>query len=131
MRRWSAVLAALAVVVAGPASAETVERAVKANQRTAVGGVFTYELESCRAAEIPNLSFRTQPSHGTVAIYEVTIPLGPHTTCAGRKVKGPALVYTPTKGFKGQDQFTIEYPFPTNHVRGPTVFTRTFLITVE
>lgn len=124
-------LALVAVLLAGPACAETVARTVKANQRTPVAGLFTYERETCRAAEIPNLSFSSRPTNGSIAIHQVTVPLGPDTTCQGRRIMGPALVYTPNKGFRGQDQFTIEYPFATNDVRSPTLFTRTFVITVE
>src|SRR5215218_7710001 len=112
----SACLAVAAMLLAGSVCADTITRTVKANQRTAVAGVFTYQLETCEAAEIPNLSFRTQPSHATVAITPVTVSVGPGNSCTGKKITGPALIYTPSKGFKGQDEFTIEYTFATNEV---------------
>jgi hypothetical protein len=126
-----AFLVAGVVVLAAPASAETIERTVKANQRSPVGGLFTYEVGTCRASAIPNVTVRDQPRNGTVAIHPVTATLPPETNCGGQKVSGPALIYTPNKGFKGADQFTIDFPFATNEARSPTGMSRTYRINVE
>ena len=127
----SAFLAAGLTVLAVPASAETIERTVKANHRSPVGGLFTYEVGTCRASAIPDVTIRDKPRNGTVAIHSVTATLPPETNCGGQKVSGPALIYTPNKGFKGADQFTIDFPFATNETRSPTGMTRTYRINVE
>ena len=67
MRRVAIVLTGLALL-AGPASAETVERTVKANARSAIGGFFGYEVDTCYPSDIPDVKVRQAPGNGTIQI---------------------------------------------------------------
>ena len=125
------IIAAGLTVVANAASADTIARVVKANSRTAVGGLFTYGVGTCRAGEFPEVTIREQPSYGTVVVQTVTVLLDASTNCAGSRVTGPALVYTPRKGFRGTDRFTIDFPFASNESRPATMMSRTYELTVQ
>jgi hypothetical protein len=130
MRLSCALLAAFALTI-GAAGAETYDRTVKANTRTAVGGFLGYEVDTCYPSAIPDVKIRQAPSNGTVAIQPYESELGKHTRCPGRKVRGVAYVYTPKKGFKGADTFALDVPWATTDVSLPTVYTHTYRINVE
>ena len=79
--------------------------------------------EISHIATLPEVTIREQPSYGTVMVQPVTVPLDASTNCAGSRVTGPALVYTPRKGFRGTDRFTIDFPFASNESRPATMTT--------
>ena len=100
MYRIIAVAAGLALL-AGAASAETIERTVKANTISAIGGFLGYEVDTCYPSNIPDVKVRQAPANGTFQIRPHEQALGKDTRCPGTKVRGLAYVYTPKKGFKG------------------------------
>lgn len=130
MYRAAAVFTGL-ILLAGPASAETVERTVKANTITAVGGFLSYEVNTCYPAEIPNVKIRQEPGNGTVRIVPHEQALGKDSRCPGTKVRGLAYVYTPKKGFKGDDEFTLDVPWRSTDSGPGNTLSYTYRIHVE
>jgi hypothetical protein len=115
----------------GPASAETIQRTVKANAKTTVGGIFIFNTTTCSGSVIPDAKVGEQPRNGSVVVQVQTTTLGKQGECAGHKVTGPVFVYTPNRGFTGTDSFTIEYPFARAESRPATLMSRTYQLRVE
>lgn len=130
MYRALVVLAGL-TLVASPSSAETVDKTVKANASTAVGGFFGYEVNTCYPANIPDVKVKQAPANGSFQIMPYEQTLGKDTRCAGRKIRGLAYVYTPKKGFKGSDEVAVDVPWSGNDLGMPTIRTYTYRITVQ
>jgi hypothetical protein len=116
---------------AGSASAETVERTVKANSTTALGGFFGYEVDTCYPSVIPDVKVRQSPAHGTFKIVPHEQVLGEGNRCKGTKVRGLAYVYTPAKGFKGNDEVVVDVPWVANDLGQPVLYTYTYRVKVE
>jgi hypothetical protein len=110
MRLVLSILCVGLLLSAASASAETIERTVKADTLTAVGGIFTYGRRSCGQASIPKAKVGKPPKNGKVVVRMHQTILGKSTNCAGKKVSGPIFIYTPNPGFRGIDEFTVEYP---------------------
>jgi len=123
--------AVFGIFAAAGACAETFERTVKANTRTAVGAFFTYSEGLCQASVVPDVTVRSKPANGVVAIEVQQNKLGPKTNCPGATVRGPVFIYTPAKGFKGVDEFALDIPFARNPERPATIHTYTYRIRVE
>ena len=130
MRRISLLLIAGALLAA-PAAAETFDRTVKANARTAIGGFFGYEVETCYPSNIPDAKVRHAPANGQIAIVPHDQVLGTNSRCPGRKVRGLAYIYTPKKGFKGLDEVAIDVPWSSTDSGADTLWTYTYRIRVE
>jgi hypothetical protein len=130
MSRLTAFAAGLALL-AGSASAETVERTVKANMVTAIGGFLGYEVDTCYPSIIPDVKVRQQPANGTIQIRPHEQAIGKNSRCAGTKVRGLAYVYTPKKGFKGTDEVVLDIPWSWNEAGPQTLMTYTYRIRVE
>ena len=92
---YRAIAVAGLILWAGSANAETLERTVKANTVTAVGGFLGYEVDTCYPSVIPNVKVRQEPSNGTVRVIPHEQALGKNDRCSGTKVRGLAYVYTP------------------------------------
>jgi hypothetical protein len=99
MRPISVAAASLALSFTVPASAETVDRIVKRNASTPIGGFTTHSKDGCWSAGIPFATLRTQPRNGKIEIRQHLWTLGKEAgVCAGRRVPGLLYVYTPNKG---------------------------------
>src|SRR4051812_46379549 len=105
MRR--VVIVAGLAMLAAPAFAETIERTVKANTPSAIGGFLGYEVDTCYPSAIPDVKVRQGPANGSVQVVPHEQALGKDNRCAGTKVRGVAFVYMPRKGFKGMDELTL------------------------
>jgi hypothetical protein len=123
-------IVAAALLLATGAAGETVERTAKTNTRTPIGGFFPY-WDTCGFGEIPDVTIRQKPANGalTVQMHETT--LGSGTRCPGMRVRGPVVVYTPNKGFRGTDEAVVDVPITSNDARAPTIRTYTYRIRVE
>jgi hypothetical protein len=130
MRRNIIALMGLALI-AVPATAETLDRTVKVNSRSAIGGFLGYEVDTCYPAEIPDVKVRQGPANGSFQIVPHEQALGNDSQCPGKKVRGLAYVYTPKKGFKGSDEVTLDVPWRSNDLHPATVLTYTYRIRVE
>jgi hypothetical protein len=125
------VIAAGLILIAGPVSAETLDKTVKANTSTAIGGFFGYEVHTCYPSIIPDAKVKQAPANGNFKIVPHEITLGKEDRCAGKKVRGLAYVYTPKKGFKGSDEVSVDLPWSGNDLGLPTIRTYTYRITVQ
>jgi hypothetical protein len=130
MYRAFAILAGL-TLLAGSASAETIDKTVKANTSTAIAGFFGYEVNTCYPSEIPDVKVKRSPANGTFRIVPHETTLGKDSRCAGKKVRGLAYVYTPNKGFKGMDEVVLDLPWSANTTGIPIIYTNTYRITVQ
>ena len=97
MRRLLVSLALGACFFAGAASAETIQKTVKANARTPVGGIFVYWVQACTQGAIPDARISDAPKNGTVEIEMRQVRLTKETNCTGN-VKGPVFRVRPEKG---------------------------------
>ncbi|WP_114946164.1 hypothetical protein [Microvirga calopogonii] len=125
------VLAAGLALLTGSASAETIERTVKANTISAIGGFLGYEVNTCYPSIIPDVKVRQEPANGSIQIRPHEEALGKDSHCPGTKVRGLAYVYTPKRGFKGMDEVVIDIPWSGNDLAPQTVLTKTYRIRVE
>ena len=130
MYRIITVAAGLALLT-GAVSAETIERTVKANTISAIGGFLGYEVDTCYPSNIPDVKVRQAPANGTFQIRPHEQALGKDTRCPGTKVRGLAYVYTPKKGFKGMDEVVLDIPWSWNEVSPQAIMTHTYRIRVE
>jgi hypothetical protein len=131
MRLVLPILCAGLLFTAMPASAETIERTVKADTLTAVGGIFTYGRRSCAQASIPKAKVGKPPKNGKVVVRMHQTILGKSTNCAGKKVSGPIFIYTPNPGFRGVDEFTVEYPPARRQSKAEAAATTLYRLTVK
>jgi hypothetical protein len=118
-------------LLTGPASAETIERTVKANTISALGGFLGYEVNTCYPSVIPDVKVRQAPANGTIQIRPHEQALGKDSNCPGTKVRGLAFVYAPNKGFKGVDEVILDIPWSSNDLGLPSLMTKTYRIRVE
>jgi hypothetical protein len=130
MRRAGLLLAGL-VLWAGSPAAETMDRTVKANSRSAIGGFLGYEIDTCYPSVIPAVKVRLAPSNGSIEVIPHEGTLGKESRCPGRKVKGLAYVYMPKKGFKGMDEVSLDVPWQSTDSGPETLRTYTYRIRVE
>jgi hypothetical protein len=130
MTRIALVLAG-SIFLAASASAETVDRTVKANSVTAIGGFLGYEVDTCYPSVIPNVKVRQTPTNGTIQIVPHQQALGKDSRCPGTTVRGLAFVYTPKKGFKGTDEVALDVPWSSTDSGPETIRTYTFRVRVE
>jgi len=104
---------------------------VKANVRSAIGGFFGYEVDTCYPSAIPEVKVRQGPANGSVQVVPHELSLGKDFRCAGTKVRGLAFVYTPNKGFKGADEITIDVPWHSTDSGSEVIRTYNYRIRVE
>ena len=130
MTRVALVLAG-SIFLAASASAETLERTVKANSATPIGGFLGYEVDTCYPSVIPNVKVRRTPANGSIQIVPHQQALGKDSRCPGTTVRGLAFVYTPKKGFKGTDELALDVPWSSTDSGAETIRTYTFRIKVE
>jgi hypothetical protein len=130
MRRVALLLTAL-TLLAGPATAETVEKTVKANAPAVLGGFLGYEVNTCYPSAIPDVKVRQAPRNGSLRILPHEQALGKDTVCPGKKMRGLAYVYTPNKGFKGADEVVLDIPWRSTDSGQETLWTYTYRIKVE
>jgi hypothetical protein len=124
-------IALTAIVLASPLAAETMDRTVKANSRTAIGGFLGYEVDTCYPSAIPDVKVRQSPGNGTIQVVPHREALGKGSRCPGTVVQGLAYVYTPRKGFKGVDEVTIDVPWQSTDSGPELIRTYTYRIRVE
>ena len=130
MYRVAVVLAGL-TCLADSVSAETLERTVKANSVTAIGGFLGYEVDTCYPSVIPNVKVRQTPANGSIQIVPHQQALGKDSRCPGTTVRGLAFVYTPRKGFKGTDEVALDVPWSLTDSGPESIRTYTFRVKVE
>ena len=128
-------LAAFAAVLflCCPAQGEAFTRSVPAGQTS---DVFMYRPwnNSCTST-YARAKLVAKPQHGFVSHRYVTsaIPAvdrlsGRRTRCVGQPVTGFVVTYTPARGFRGMDSFSLDMHFPSSTSRPLLVDTFTILV---
>lgn len=103
-----------AALLAGCAAAEPSRVNVRMNTSTAVGGM-TVSDKSCDTVSPPSPVVSTQPKSGQVTFTHGNMKLDPKkTNCGGVPMVGLVVVYTPNKGFRGEDRFTVKFDYYSN-----------------
>ena len=109
MRRVFLVLLLL-VMGAGPAAAENVSQTVKAGRTTTLYTFGWYGRDNCRAMAFPQPKVRQKPQHGSVKFFKGTGRIGAKGgKCAGRPLPFLGIHYTPARGYRGKDRFSVTY----------------------
>lgn len=132
MKRFlaAALLAAAAVGHAGTALADDIE--VKANKATLVGWRAIYSLIGCELRPPDTYSVGRQPEHGkvTLSLRQVTSK-STENGCNGFRGKAVAVTYTPERGYRGPDSFTVRIGY--QRYSGPAPFgdVKRYTVTVK
>jgi hypothetical protein len=81
---------------------------VRANKTSAIGSYVSYNRDLCSGDGIPQMRVGRKPKHGKVTFKPISTKFrrGP---CKGRPVKVAAAFYTPDRGFKGKDNFSVYF----------------------
>ena len=105
--------AALAVALSLPLSvapAAAQGATVPANKTTEVGFLWAVDLRNCGNVARPKVRIR-QPENGKITTKWLTRTIsgarGRAKRCNGRAGKGTAVYYTPNRGYRGPDSFSI------------------------
>jgi len=103
------ILLAGAITFASLAPAFAAEKVtVPANRTSGISSFIHYNGDMCRGGAIPNLRVGKKPKHGKLTFKTVMTKLGPGR-CKGVPVKAMAAYYTPDRGFRGKDAFSVSY----------------------
>ena len=100
----------LAAFAAQPAAAQSnpVEGVVPADQSTVLSSHVLTSRSGCSGVQIPRMRVARRPAHGTISFRRESVPLDNiKPMCAGRSATGIVVVYTPNRGYRGLDVFTI------------------------
>lgn len=106
------VLLALSLIMSftAQAFADRVERTVAKNRKTAVGAYSTYSRVNCDGGEVPQMRVRMKPKNGKISFAQHSWKMGEDTgRCAGKRVKGTVVYYTPNRGYRGEDKFSVGF----------------------
>ncbi|MCC0055397.1 MAG: Ig-like domain-containing protein [Rhodobiaceae bacterium] len=98
--------------IAGSALAESYDVDVKANAQNHIGWRAIYALIGCELRPPDTYSVGRQPQHGkvTLTIRQVTSN-DRENGCTQFKGKAVAVTYTPDKGYRGPDSFTVRITY--------------------
>lgn len=98
--------------------------------RNIVQGYAFHTVQTCESSGVVDFKVSRQGAHGRVEIEKRVVTLSPGNVCAGSKVKGAVIVYTPNRGYRGPDSFQISYPVTGSEVS--TYYdTTTYTVTVR
>lgn len=81
---------------------------VKANRTSGISSYVHYNRDLCSGGAIPHLRVGRKPKHGKLTFKTIVTKLGPGP-CKGTRVKAAAAYYTPDRGFRGEDSFSVSY----------------------
>ncbi len=93
-----------------PAAAENVSKKVRAGRTTTVYSVGWYSSRTCRPVALPDLKIRKKPKQGNLKFVKFTGRIGAKGGhCEGKPVPAIAVRYTPSRGYRGNDRFSVSY----------------------
>ncbi|MGE0230266.1 MAG: Ig-like domain-containing protein [Flavobacteriaceae bacterium] len=97
---------------AGPAMAGSVDVEAKANTQTVVGWRAIYALIGCELMPPDTYKVASAPAHGkvTLSVRQATSE-SRENGCNGFKGRAVAVTYTPDKGYRGADSFTVRITY--------------------
>ncbi|MDO6963752.1 hypothetical protein [Rhizobium alvei] len=104
---------------------------VPAGRSSVVGGFNVYNPNTCGTAGKPQMKVHSAPAHGSVSFKWVLTKFSDEfTVCKGKPAHSMLIIYTPHKGFHGQDSFTWGARFESHEVGSQTGY-KTAEITVN
>ncbi|MBD1547529.1 hypothetical protein [Roseibium aggregatum] len=105
------ILLASAITIASLAQATAAEQVtVPANRKSMVGSHVIFSRDTCSGSTVPNMRVGRKPKHGKVDFRTVSGKLS-EGRCAGKPMRGKAVFYTPQRGFKGSDNFSVVFEY--------------------
>ncbi|WP_068316373.1 hypothetical protein [Polycladidibacter hongkongensis] len=124
-------ISGLLILSASAAAAETYQVRAKKNRVTPVDFLMYFNVDTCDYLAVPRGRVVKAPKHGEVTLKKHREKLtGRHyKKCDGAIVPGLMALYKPKKGFKGQDEFKVEYK--THYPGGVEYDSRTYRIIVK
>lgn len=105
-----AIASSISLLLISPALAETVKQTVPANRSTVLGGVSLFNKMNCSHGPTAKLKLKTPPKHGKVTFKKKVIKAS-SGRCKGHDMHGTLIIYTPKRGYRGQDSFKSEYSY--------------------
>jgi len=115
MRAYLAtLLCAGALLLPGASSAQNVAQSgVRANATGVLLAIPSWNAD-CLFGGYPRVSVTDQPGHGSVKVMQQSGLIIPASAgmCAGKKVKGIVIYYTPKRDFRGNDQASFRVTPP-------------------
>lgn len=109
---WLAVVTAVMLSFAPARAADT--RTVPANRTSGVGFIYysTGTGYDCHGSGRGKYHVNREPKHGTVRLEWRKLKGDFHRGCKGRTLSGLAVFYTPHKGYRGNDDFSVYLTVP-------------------
>jgi hypothetical protein len=107
-----AAIVATAISCAPTAAAE--KRTVPANKTTGIGFIYhsTGIGHNCQSSGRGKFRIVNEPEHGTVRTEWRKMKGDFQGGCKGKSMNGLAIWYTPHKGYRGKDDFTVQLTVP-------------------
>jgi hypothetical protein len=113
MLKKSVIAALIAVSVPAAALAETLRGSVPANRPTRVYAFTVADPSTCASPGKPTMTVRKAPKHGSLTFNWGFLPAGKtFQNCANGQMRAMGVVYTPHKGYRGADSFSVTYAMP-------------------
>lgn len=120
-----------AALLAGCSTAAPSRTDVKMNTSTVVGGM-TVSDKSCETWSPPTPKISTPPKSGQVTFERGNMQVDPKkSNCGGIPMYGLLVVYTPNKGFRGEDRFTVKFDYHSDDGGGIASRSVDFLLNVK
>jgi len=104
----SFVLAPLAFLT-HPVSAATVNVKTKSGRSVSVTSYGNFNKGSCASAALPRFKVTRKPKHGQFRHVARTVKITNKGRCKGKSIKAIIVIYTPEKGFRGQDSGQVSF----------------------
>ena len=109
------------------------DRTVPAGRSSPIDLFATAAKNDCSTSGKPTTFISRKPAHGTISFQWVATTMDKvFGFCGSKPMKGMLTIYTPDKGFRGQDTATVGFRYPTYSGSNTTSSSsRTYNITVK
>lgn len=105
-----AIASSISLLLISPIMAETVKKTVPANRSTVLTGITLFNSMNCDHGPIPKVTLKTSPKHGKVTFKRKVIKIS-SGRCKGKTMSGTLVIYTPKRGYRGQDSFKSQFSY--------------------
>ncbi len=112
MRYFTLFVILLSTLLSGAAHAESETASVPANRTTAISGFYIYQKQNCYSGGKVDYKVTNKPDHGKVTVQYQRRKLGDSAgKCAGKQAGAMVIQYTPNRGYRGKDKFSVSFYF--------------------
>jgi hypothetical protein len=130
--KWVLTSCILVVFSGTVAEADFRKKVVSAGQTTQLAVYTAWDPVNCgNVFGVVKVTAKPQSGKLSNALINTTVPIGRFTgrpgSCFGKPTKGFAVFYTPVRGFRGTDTFTVDISWPAVN----RTATDTFFVTVQ